>query len=125
MTPTPGMPQQDDDDALFGEYVGVPHKSHHDDLSSSSYQTDSVTLPSGGSTATLVHSHRHSFSYEASERELLLPTDVSMVAPFSLWNSTRQQKLLLLALALVDLTSNMCLSVLAPFFPDEVCIDPS
>ena len=124
MTPTPGMPQQDDDDALFGEYVVIPHKSHHDDhISSSSYHTDFVTLPSDGSTASLVQ--RHSFSYEASEHELLLPADGSTVAPFSLWNSTRQQKLLLLALALVDLTSNMCLSVLAPFFPDEVCIDPS
>ncbi len=40
--------------------------------------------------------------------------------PFSFWNSSRSQKVLLASLASVEFTANMCLSILAPFFPNEV-----
>ncbi len=40
--------------------------------------------------------------------------------PFSFRQSTREQKILLAVMASVDFTSYMCLSILAPFFPDEV-----
>ena len=39
---------------------------------------------------------------------------------FSLWSSTRQEKLILFCFSLIDLTSQMCLSIMAPFFPNEV-----
>lgn len=37
-------------------------------------------------------------------------------------NISRQDKLILLCLVLVDLTSQMCLSIMAPFFPAEVSV---
>lgn len=112
------MPQKDND-KLFAAVASVPHHAplERDFSSSSQQQSDSITLPSDGSTVSL--QQKVSFSYDASDQDVLLPPDVSTVAPFSLWNLSRKQKLLLFALALVDLTSNMCLSVLAPFFPDE------
>lgn len=40
---------------------------------------------------------------------------------FGLWaDTTKMEKLVLVCLALVDLSSQMCLSIMAPFFPDEV-----
>lgn len=35
-------------------------------------------------------------------------------------NTTKHEKLILFCLFLVDLTSQMCLSIMAPFFPQEV-----
>ena len=115
------MPQKDND-RLFGAKASVSHDAPlaRDFSSSNQQQTDSITPPSDGSTVSLLQ--KDSFSYNALDQNASLPPDVSTVAPFSLWNSSRRQKLLLLALALVDLTSNMSLSVLAPFFPDEVCM---
>ncbi|KAK2184640.1 hypothetical protein NP493_259g01027 [Ridgeia piscesae] len=112
------MPQKDND-RLFGAKASVSHDAPlaRDFSSSNQQQTDSITPPSDGSTVSLLQ--KDSFSYNALDQNASLPPDVSTVAPFSLWNSSRRQKLLLLALALVDLTSNMSLSVLAPFFPDE------
>ena len=48
------------------------------------------------------------------------PASDDTYEPFSFWSSSRRQKTLLAAMATVDFTSNMCLSILAPFFPDEV-----
>lgn len=39
---------------------------------------------------------------------------------FSLWSTTRKEKLILISMASVELTSFMCLSIMAPFFPNEV-----
>ena len=42
-------------------------------------------------------------------------------SPHLFWSFTAKQKLILFSLAMVELTTNMSLSVLAPFFPQEVC----
>lgn len=38
-------------------------------------------------------------------------------------STTKQEKLILFCLFLVDFTSQMCLSIMAPFFPQEVCLN--
>ena len=40
--------------------------------------------------------------------------------PFSFWALPRRDKLILFSLGTIDLTLYMCLSILAPFFPNEV-----
>jgi hypothetical protein len=46
----------------------------------------------------------------------------SITSSFFLLSLSRREKLVLLCLAVVDLTSQMCLSIMAPFFPAEVYI---
>jgi len=50
------------------------------------------------------------------------PSDVSPDAEksFGLWSMTSMEKFALVCLFLVDLTAQMCLSIMAPFFPAEV-----
>ena len=58
---------------------------------------------------------------EKCEKDAILESGrASSGEAFSLWKVSRQDKLLLAALFLVDLSVYMSLSVMAPFFPQEV-----
>lgn len=55
-----------------------------------------------------------------NDETLSLSEPVSHVCCEWVRNATKQEKLILFCLFLADFTSQMCLSIMAPFFPQEV-----
>lgn len=95
--------------------------------------SESVHLPDGylacivtDSTVALpaVDDVQHTESRRSSKTisSVLSGVRSSFASSFFLLSLSRREKLVLLCLAIVDLTSQMCLSIMAPFFPAEVCI---
>ena len=102
-----------------------------DTIFSANEEEDSLLLDSSVANSSMSHrSSRRSIARGVSRSNSVHivyvepPSDDDTYQSFSFWKSSRQQKTLLAAMATVDFTSNMCLSILAPFFPDEVRIDP-
>lgn len=123
----------ENEDALKSKDKKIFHTKNF----SQKYDTESVAslLSDESNTEVVDHESTHQLQSDLSSHS---DDDVTVVYPnvklnrsrsrdshfsvgsFSLWSTTRRQKLILVSLAMVDFFSNLCLSVLAPFFPTEV-----
>ena len=110
----------------------TPYQKMSEESDTSQGAPDSVNdkstiTTSSATVATPGANHQEGGKKEGEDREtlqLLVPRLEAGGAPPSLWATmTREGRLVLLSLFLVQVTDVMCLSILAPFFPKEASHD--